>query len=205
MKNRKKYWVMEVAKTFLCVCGFLALAYLVTSPLFEGKSKNPAATNATGDDVYLEGKDNPRVKELSREYRAITFSSLSDFFYYMPEPGAAPDPELVKKSKIPDDVKALNGKKVAINGFMMPIDQNPEGSREFVLNGNFDMCGFGGPVSINQWVMVRYVGGGRVPYTHLPMSVFGELEVGEEYRDGRLFSIYRMKAKAVSMPNRLIE
>jgi hypothetical protein len=200
------YWIMmEVVKTFLCLCGFLTVGYLITGPLFEGKSKNPAPTKAAGDDAFLEGKDNPRVKELSREYKAIAFSSLSDFFYYTPDPVERPDPELVKKSKIPDDVKALNGKKVAINGFMMPIDQNPEGSREFVLNGAFDMCGFGGPVSINQWVIVKYMGKDRVPYTHLPMSVFGELEVGEEYRDGRLFSIYRMKAKAVSTLRGLIE
>jgi hypothetical protein len=206
MKNRRKYWIMmEVVKTFLWGCGFLAVGYLITGPLFKGKSQKPAATKTAGDDVYLEGKDNPRVRELSREYKAITFGDLSDFFYYTPEPGQPPDPELAPKSKIPDNIKALNGKKVAINGFMMPIDQNQEGSKEFVLNGNFDMCGFGGPISINQWIVVKYLGAGRVPYTHLPMSVFGELEVGEEYRDGWLFSIYRMKAKAVSTPSRLIE
>jgi hypothetical protein len=205
MENRKKYLMIEVAKTCLCLCGFFALAYLVTSPLFNGKSKSPTATNAPGNKVYLEGNDNPRVKELIQEYRPIAFSSLSDFFYYTPEPGERPDPEMIRKSRIPDEVKALNGRKIALNGFMLPIDQDSEGSREFVLNGNFDMCGFGGPISINQWIMVKYTGRGRVPYTHLPMSVFGELEVGEEYRDGNLFSIYRMKAKAVSMPQGLIE
>jgi hypothetical protein len=46
---------------------------------------------------------------------------------------------------------------------------------------------------------------GRVPYTNLPMTVFGELDVGEEYRDGRLFSIYRMKAKAASTARAHIE
>jgi hypothetical protein len=205
MENRKKYWMMEVVKTFLWVCGFLAVGYLVTNPRFEGESKKPATAKAASDDVYLEGKDNPRVKELIREYKPISFRSLGDFFYYTPEPGVTPDPELVKKSRIPDNVKALNGSKVAINGFMMPIDQNQDGSREFVLNGAFDMCGFGGPISINQWIVVKYTGGGRVPYTHLPMSVFGEMQVGEEYKDGFLVSIYRMKAKAVSMPNNLIE
>jgi hypothetical protein len=205
MENREKYWRMEVVKTALWLCGFLALGYLIAGPLFRGKSQNPAATNAVGDDTFLVGKDNPRVKELSREYKAITFGNLGDFFYYTPGPGEKPDAEMVKKSKIPDDIKALNGKKVALNGFMMPIDQDAEGSREFVLNGNFDMCGFGGPVAINQWVVVKYTGSGRVPYTHLPMTVFGELEVGEEYRDGQIFSIYRMKAKAASTPHGLIE
>jgi hypothetical protein len=205
MKNRKKYLMMEVVKTALWVCGFAAIGYLAVEPLLKGKSPEPAATVAAGDDSYLIGRDNPRVKELSREYKEITFNNLSDFYYYTPEPGEKPDPALMSKSSIPNDIKALNGKKISLSGFMMPIDQDAEGSREFVLNGNFDMCGFGGPTSINQWVVVKYTGNGKVPYTHLPMTIFGELEVGEDYRDGSLFSIYRMKAKAASTPQGLIE
>lgn len=161
MDERKKYWLLEFAKTFLWICGFFALAYLVKSPLFKGKSQNPAATNPASEGVYLEeGKDNSRVKELSREYKPITLRSLSDFFYYTPEPGESPDPEMAPKSKIPDEIKALNGRKIAINGFMMPIDQNVEGSKESVLNGNVDMCGFGGPIAINQGIVVKYTGSG---------------------------------------------
>jgi hypothetical protein len=205
MENRKKYLMMEIAKTALWVCGFLALGYLIVGPLFNGRSPKRSENVAAGDDAYLIGKDNPRVKELSREYTSISFNNLSDFDYYTPYPGEKPDPELMSKNRIPDDIKALNGKKIWLSGFMMPINQDSEGSREFVLNGNFDMCGFGGPISINQWVVVKYTGNGKVPYTHLPMTIFGEIEVGEEYRDGSLYSIYRMKAKAASTPQGLIE
>jgi hypothetical protein len=201
MKNRKKYLMMEIAKTALWVCVFSAVGYLLAGPLFKGKPSVPSETVG----AYLIGKDNPRVKELSREYKSITFNNLSDFYYYTPEPGEKPDPELMSKNSIPNEIKALNGQKISLSGFMMPIDLDAEGSREFVLNGNFDMCGFGGPTSINQWVVVKYTGNGKVPYMHLPMTIFGELEVGEEYRDGSLFSIYRMKAKAASTTRGLIE
>jgi hypothetical protein len=205
MENRKKYLMMEIAKTALWICGFLAFVFLIVGPLFNGKSQKPSETGAAGDDTYLVGKNNPRVKELSREYKAIYFGDLSDFDYYTPYPGEKPDPELMSKNRIPDDIKALNGKKIWLSGFMMPIDQDSEGSREFVLNGNFDLCGFGGPTSINQWVVVKYTGNGKVPYTHRPMTIFGEIEVGEEYRDGSLYSIYRMKAKAASTLQGLVE
>jgi hypothetical protein len=88
---------------------------------------------------------------------------------------------------------------------MMPLNANPEGATEFVLNGSFDMCGFGGPVMINQWAMIKFTGKGKVPYTHWPLTVFGTLEVGEEYKDGRLYSLYRLKADAVSTPKGVIE
>ena len=88
---------------------------------------------------------------------------------------------------------------------MMPLNANREGTTEFVLNGSYDMCGFGGPVMINQWAMIKFIGKGKVPYTHRPLTVFGTLEVGEEYKEGRLYSLYRLKADAVSTPKGVIE
>jgi hypothetical protein len=206
MENmHKNSALMGVVKTMLWFCAFAILGYFTFGQFFRGKSQNQAPANSASDNSFLIGKDNPRVKELATEYKAMTFDELGDFYYYAPDPWETPDKELLKTNKIPDKVKALSGKKVALTGFMMPIDQDADGSKEFVLNGSYDMCGFGGPVAINQWVMVNYTGNGRVPYTHLPMTIFGELEVGEDYREGRLFSIYRMKAKAASTPQGLIE
>jgi hypothetical protein len=206
MENmQKNSALMGFVKTMLWFCAFAVLGYFTFGQFFKGKSQNSAPANSTGDNSFLIGKDNPRVKGLAREYKAMTFDNLGDFYYYAPDPWETPDKELLKMNKIPDRIKALSGKKVALTGFMMPIDHDADGSKEFVLNGSYDMCGFGGPVAINQWVMVNYTGNGRVPYTHLPMTVFGELEVGEEYGEGRLISIYRMKAKAASTPQGLIE
>jgi hypothetical protein len=206
MENmQKNSALMGVVKTMLWFCAFAVLGYFTFGQFFKGKSQNQAPANSASDNSFLTDKDNPRVKELAREYKAMTFDNLGDYYYYAPDQWEKPDPELLKGNKIPDRIKALSGKKIALTGFMMPIDQDADGSKEFVLNGSYDMCGFGGPVAINQWVMINYTGAGRVPYTHLPMTVFGELEVGEDYRDGRLFSIYRMKAKAASTPQGLIE
>lgn len=194
-----------VVKTAFWLCFFIAIGWLVGGQLFKGKSDQTISGKRAGNDSWLVGEKNPRVKELSQQYTAINFNDISDYYYYTPDPLETPDPAMVKKSKIPDDIKALNGKQVSISGFMLPINANRDGATEFVLNGNYDMCGFGGPVSINQWAMVKYVGKGKVPYTHLPLTAFGTLEVGEEYRDGHLYSLYRMKANAVSMPQGLIE
>jgi hypothetical protein len=202
---QKNSALMGFVKTMLWFSAFAVLGYFTFGQFFKGKSQDKATANSASDNSFLIGKDNPRVKELAGEYKTMTFDELGDFYYYAPDPWEKPDPELLKGNKIPDKVKALSGKKVALTGFMMPIDQDANGSKEFVLNGSYDMCGFGGPVAINQWVMVNYTGAGRVPYTHLPMTIFGQLEVGEDYREGRLFSIYRMKAKAASTPQGLIE
>lgn len=190
-----------VAKTALWLLVFVAFGWLIGGAMFKGKS----GSSTSGGDSWVVGEKNARVKELSRQYPAMSFGVLSDYYYHSPDPWETPDPALVSKSRIPDDIKALNGKQIAISGFMMPLDQDPDGATEFVLNGNYDMCGFGGPVSINGWMMVKYIGKGKAPYTHLPITVFGTLEVGEERRDGRVVSLYRMKADAVTTPEGLVE
>lgn len=192
-----------VMKTILWLCVFLGFGWLAAGPLFKGKPV--PATGKTGNDAWLVGENSGRVKELAAKYQAINFNDLSDYYYHTPDPWDKPDPELVKKSIIPDHIKALNGTRIAISGFMMPLNANIEGITEFVLNGNYDMCGFGGPVMANEWAMVTFTGKGKVPYTHLPLTVFGTLEVGEERKDGRLYSLYRLKADAVSTPKGVIE
>lgn len=192
-----------VTKTLLWLCVFLGFGWLIGGPLLKGNT-SPAA-GKTSNDAWLIGEDNARVKELSAKYLAVTFYDLSDYSYYSADPWETPDPAKAKRNQIPDNIKALNGKNISLTGFMMPLNADPEGATEFVLNGNFDMCGFGGPVMINQWAMVKFTGKGKVPYTHLPLTVFGTLEVGEEYRDGRLYSLYRLKANAVSTPKGVIE
>ncbi len=204
-EQRSESRLRGVVKTALWLGLFLAFGYLVGSVLFQDRSNRGAAGGAANRDAWLVGKEDARVQELSRQYESLSFGLLGDYYYYSPDPWETPDPSLVRQSRIPDDIRALSGKRVALSGFMMPLDQDPDGATEFVLNGNYDMCGFGGPVSINQWVMVKYAGKGKVPFTHLPLTVFGTLDVGEEKRDGRVYSLYRMKADAVSTPEGVIE
>lgn len=133
------------------------------------------------------------------KYQTITINSLSKYDYYTPLPGEKPDQELLAKNKIPDDVKNLSGKQVAIAGYMLPIDVDDKGNvSDFAMNGNYDMCYYGAPTSINQWVVVKMSPDQKTRYTHLPVTVYGTLEVGEEIKDGEVVSLYRMQADSVS-------
>lgn len=178
--------------------------WLVTRQLFEARSA-PVEKNESDATPMKVRQFKARLEELRQLYTEINFGQLSDYFYYSPDPREPLDPALVEKSTIPPDIKALNGRKVSIMGFMMPLDYDSDGSTEFVVNGNYDMCGFGRPAQINEWIMVKFTGRGKVPNTHLPSIFFGTLEVGEEYRDGRVYSLYRMKADAAATPRGLIE
>lgn len=133
-------------------------------------------------------------------YQRVDFNALSNYEYELPDP-FDPTPRTLL-NEIPAAVKALNGKLVAIEGFMLPLDLSPEGVSQFMLNASIDMCYFGAPVRMNEWVLVKMKGGKRAKFTHLAINVKGRLEVGEEKRNGRITSLYRLEADSAEEEGR---
>lgn len=137
------------------------------------------------------------VTAAAATYQVIDFNRLSSYDYELPDPldPDAPAP----KNVIPPAIKALHGQMVAIEGFMLPFDLTPEGVTVFMLNGSLDMCYFGAPVRMNEWVLVKMKAGRRARFTHLATTVKGRLEVGEEMRNGRVVSLYRLDADSADV------
>lgn len=138
-----------------------------------------------------------RFGEMSRTFTPVSFARLSGFYYGDP-PGLeglagavrSPDP-------IPPDILALDGTKVAVIGFMLPIDHDGVGVSEFLLNASYDMCYYGAPTRPNEFVVVRMSGGRRTEFVHTPIVVFGTLKVREEKARGQVVSLYEMEAEGV--------
>jgi hypothetical protein len=127
------------------------------------------------------------------EYQQISFYKLSSFEYFTPDPFEKTVEKKVVGNVIPQEILDLNGTKVALSGYMLPYKVDDEGDvSEFSLNGNYDMCYFGAPVALNEWVMVKLNNNLKVKYTHRPIKVFGVLEVGEDNKDGDVTSLYRL-------------
>jgi len=59
---------------------------------------------------------------------------------------------------------------------------------------DFEVCYFGAPVRMNEWVLVTMKGGKRAKFTHLATTVKGRLDVGEEMRNGRVACPHRLEA-----------
>ncbi len=146
-------------------------------------------------------KSAPKEPDLKKDYTEISFEEISNYDYYTPIGGGETDQERLAQNKIPDEIRAMNGKKVSLSGFMLPIDADDRGQVTlFNLNGSYDMCYFGAPVNMNQWIAVKMKEGRKVPWTHKLITIYGTLEVGEETKDGVVMSIYRMVPDVVVTP-----
>lgn len=122
----------------------------------------------------------------------VTFEHLSAFeFVAPPDEKQAPEAE----KQIPAPVKALDTKKVAVTGFMLPVKMNEGLVTEFLLVKDPMACCYGVMPRVNEWVVVRMNGKGVPPLMDVPITFEGTLKVGQLYEGGYLTGLYLLQGE----------
>lgn len=128
------------------------------------------------------------------KYPWIDFELLSDFDY--PDPGERSPGE--EPPELPEEVRELDGKLVAIEGFMNPLAFDARGVSEFTLVSDPTFCCFGTTPRIHHFVHVTLPEGERCDFhSMVPIAVFGRMSIGEVEEDGFVLSLYRCEARHV--------
>ena len=141
--------------------------------------------------------DRPVARELQEidGHLQVPFSTLSGFTYVPPAQRPADAPAF------PEDVLALDARRVTVRGFMVPLELDGSRVTSFVLVGSQLHCHFGVIPKMNEWIHVTMTEGESSRYLpELPVLVWGELSVGEKLRRGQVASLYRMTATQVEGP-----
>jgi hypothetical protein len=120
----------------------------------------------------------------------VTFEHLSGFDFVAP-----PDEAKAKEAEkqIPAPVKALDAKKVAVTGFMLPVKMHEGLVTEFLLVKDPMMCCYGVMPKVNEWVVVKMNGKGVPPLMDVPITFEGTLKVGQLYEGGYLTGLYLLQ------------
>lgn len=149
----------------------------------------------------------PAPSSANPDFLSVGFDTLSSFYYELPainggETLKIADAQLATpKEQIPAPVKALSGRKVAVQGFMVPVKIEKGATKEFLLVKDQSLCCFGRMPKMNEWVSVKMSGGRSTKFIgDQPVTVFGTIAVGEEYEKGEVLSIFRMDAEDVAGP-----
>lgn len=146
------------------------------------KTNLPSITSMAVADVHVPG------------YRNISFRELGGFSLDLTEDvGKA-------GAQIPASVRSLDGGKVVIQGFLLPVKMNNGLAVEFLIMRNQSMCCYGVAPKINEWITVRLNGEGVKPVMDQPIAVAGVLHVGPILENGALSGIYSIDADKVSVP-----
>jgi hypothetical protein len=135
-------------------------------------------------------------------YSEISFSELAGFDFALSKEQAEGKEQPARmldevRAQIPKDIQVLDGKKVVIMGFLLPVRMDDGLAVEFLLMRNQSMCCYGVPPKINEWITVKMSGKGLEPQMDRPIAVAGTLHVGPTQDSGFLTGIYSLDGDKV--------
>lgn len=118
---------------------------------------------------------------------AVEWALLTSYEYQPALPG------------LPDAIKALEGKTVAVRGYLLPIAEWDD-IHEFCVVPNHMSCCFGMPAGVNGQVQVSLKASERgLPNTNEPIEVRGTFRAVETKDQGILLSIWRLDAATATI------
>ena len=97
----------------------------------------------------------------------------------------------------PDRVRALDGQRVGIVGFMIPLEWGEDRVPQFLLVRDLMSCCFGGAPMADEWVEVTMAAEAAEYVAYRPVLVVGRLEVAAFEDDwGFAVGCYRLRAES---------
>lgn len=141
------------------------------------------------------------MPEAIEGYEGVTFDKLASFAYEVPLDPVTNKVELAKlNAQIPERIKSLDRKPVAIRGFMLPLKVENGLVTELLIMRDQSMCCFGTVPKINEWINIRMAGDGVQPIMDQAITLMGQLKVGEVLENDYLVGIYEMEGDRMIGP-----
>jgi hypothetical protein len=182
-------------------------------PLFTLSERSPALANKLPDAF-------PDLRQDADHYWLIDFRHLASFLYTVEAapstPSVDPDaraPDAVfqedvpapvvpaAEDRIPARVRALDGKRVSLVGYMIPVAFDGNGrASEFLIIRSPLVCCYGAVPAPNEWVVARMTGRSVDATMDVPLKFYGTLHVGEFYEGKAFTGLYRLDTDKVSVP-----
>ncbi len=100
---------------------------------------------------------------------------------------------------IPPDYRSLDGKEVALEGFIYPTDGSGDQVHSFQLVYNIQKCCFSGPPQVQERVFAVVPNNGMVDYSTEEIRAIGTLHVilNRDQETGKIITVYTMDIKRV--------
>ena len=147
------------------------------------------------------GEPEPAAEPVSDDptlYKLITFDELASWTYEFPEIGS----DKPRVDPVPERHRNMSGRRVAIQGFMIPIKlAGDDEVVEFLLVRNQFACCFGVVPKMNEWLHIKMAPGKVSKYlVDIPITVRGKFDASELLENGVVMSLYRLEADEVEEP-----
>ena len=166
-----------------------------TSPKLEINARGGEAPSPASPKPIVERVEGGKRTEA---YRSLTFEALTDFDINEPDWVKIDDPAYIATlnldAEIPPHIKALNGEKIEIEGFILPLEGDVDDLRTFILLRDQMACCFGIIPLLNEWMYVKVPEKKKIgSYLDELVTLYGTLSVGAKFEDDMLTGIYHLE------------
>ena len=141
---------------------------------------------------------------VTEAYQSLTFNILTHYPFREPNWAKMDDPAYIASLKLDEQIspqiQAMNGKKVEIQGFMLPLDMSEGHLRTFMLLKDQMACCFGNIPRLNEWVYVRVPKKKEISiHQDVLVTLFGTLRVGAKFEREVLTGIYHLELDRIQI------
>jgi hypothetical protein len=160
----------------------------------DAKAPAPAAPSAVATPEKV------GAPELENGYLKLGFEQLASYAFNPPPFDPSADPKATPPSgeeQIPATVKAWNGKKAVVTGFMVPVKMDKGLVTEFLLMRNTMACCYGTVPNMNEWVVVKMKNGVQ-PMMDVPVAFYGSIKVGAMFENGYMTGLYELDGEKMA-------
>jgi len=140
----------------------------------------------------------PELVKDPNGFLRVSFEHLASFSFVPPPEGTPMKPGSVEM--IPANVRALDGQRVCVGGYMLALKMENGLVREFLLIRNPMTCCYGTPPAMNEWVVVRMKSEPILTtMDDVPLTLYGTLHVGAVYDDKAFSGLYELDGEKVTV------
>ena len=183
------------ACSFVFAGASLAGGYLITRWLDQERKPVGESTLVSTNEAAQEAAD-PLPEGCVR----ADFNVLAGFSFQAPQfnPDQKPGSfEAEANRQIPESVRALDGKRVRVRGFLISSDFTKGLTRECLVLRSQMFCCYGRRPADNEWVVVKLPPPGLAIQQDEPMDVIGTLHVGAVTHGGFLSQLYTLDGESI--------
>ena len=192
-KNRRSAW-LNFAMVSAVVVGLSLGAFQL---LPESHPMRALRGVSGGTDQALEPGTARGAPSATETYQSLTFNMLTSYPFREPNWAKMEDPAYIASLKLDEQIspkiQAMNGKKVEIQGFMLPLDMSEGSLRTLMLLKDQMACCYGNIPRLNEWVYVRVPRKKKISvHQDVLVTLAGTFRVGAKFEGEVLTGIYHL-------------
>jgi len=159
------------------------------------------STAFAADPKALPPKNREPVKVIveGQEAFRLGFDKLAGFPYAIVDAGTGASAEEIaavrKQDRVPDWIRVYHNQRVALTGYLMPLQMENGLAKKFVLMKDINTCCYGAVPNMNDYVVVAMKGAGIKPVQDIPVELVGVLRVEEKYENGYITALFQMEGE----------